>query len=151
MTAFDTEEEVIKEANSTNYGLASAVFTQNLSRAHTVAGKLKAGTIWVNCYNELHPQIPFGGFKESGIGRELGEYALENYTEVSVPLSDLDPSLVYLSSAPTHTNGPLRSKLSTSICRPCAGCPFQSSRAKRDCSMTVKEWRRPKPEDMQIV
>jgi len=82
MTAFDTEEEVIKEANSTNYGLASAVFTQNLSRAHTVAGKLKSGTVWINCYNELHPQIPFGGFKESGIGRELGEYALENYTEV---------------------------------------------------------------------
>lgn len=82
MTAFDTEEDVIKEANSTNYGLASAVFTQNLSRAHTVASKLKSGTVWINCYNELHPQIPFGGFKESGIGRELGEYALENYTEV---------------------------------------------------------------------
>jgi len=81
MTAFDTEAEVVKEANSSNYGLASAVFTQNITRAHQVAGQLKCGTVWVNCYNELHPQIPFGGFKESGIGRELGEYALENYTE----------------------------------------------------------------------
>lgn len=80
MTAFDNEADVIKEANSTNYGLASAVFTQNISRAHQVAGQLKSGTVWINCYNELHPQIPFGGFKESGIGRELGEYALENYT-----------------------------------------------------------------------
>lgn len=84
MTAFDSEEEVIKEANSTNYGLASALFTQNITRAHTVAGKLKSGTVWINCYNELHPQIPFGGFKESGIGRELGEYALENYTGMSL-------------------------------------------------------------------
>jgi aldehyde dehydrogenase (NAD+) len=82
MTAFDTEEEAIEAANDTNYGLASAIFTTDLARAHKVAGKIKAGTIWINCYNELHPQIPFGGFKESGIGRELGEYALENYMEI---------------------------------------------------------------------
>ncbi|KAK4686290.1 aldehyde dehydrogenase (NAD+), partial [Tremellales sp. Uapishka_1] len=82
LTPFDTEEEVIEAANDSMYGLASAVFTQNLSRGHRVAGALKAGTIWVNCYNELHPQIPFGGFKASGIGRELGEYALENYTSI---------------------------------------------------------------------
>jgi aldehyde dehydrogenase (NAD+) len=82
MTSFETEEEVIAAANDTNYGLASGIFTSNLTRAHTVAAQIKAGTIWINCYNELHPQIPFGGFKESGIGRELGEYAIENYTEV---------------------------------------------------------------------
>jgi aldehyde dehydrogenase (NAD+) len=82
MSAFDSEDEVIAAANDTNYGLASGIFTSDLSRAHRVAGHLKAGTVWVNCYNELHPQIPFGGFKESGIGRELGEYALENYMEV---------------------------------------------------------------------
>lgn len=82
MTSFETEEEVLKAANDTNYGLASAIFTQNLTRAHTLASKILAGTVWINCYNELHPQIPFGGFKESGIGRELGEYALENYTEI---------------------------------------------------------------------
>jgi len=82
MSPFETEEEVIEAANDTMYGLSNGIFTQNLSRAHRVAQKLKAGTIWVNCFNELHPQVPFGGFKTSGIGRELGEYALDNYTEV---------------------------------------------------------------------
>ncbi|BEI81128.1 hypothetical protein CcaverHIS002_0202880 [Cutaneotrichosporon cavernicola] len=79
---FDTEEEVIAAANDSIYGLASGVFTQNVQKAHRVANALHAGTVWVNCYNELHSQIPFGGFKASGIGRELGEYALENYSEI---------------------------------------------------------------------
>ncbi|CAD6564091.1 MAG: aldehyde dehydrogenase (NAD(P)(+)) ald5 [Tremellales sp. Tagirdzhanova-0007] len=82
LTAFDTEEEVIESANDSAYGLSSGVFTTNLNRAHRVAAALKAGTIWVNCFNELLPQVPFGGFKQSGIGRECGEYALQNYTEV---------------------------------------------------------------------
>ncbi|OCF30567.1 aldehyde dehydrogenase (NAD+) [Kwoniella heveanensis CBS 569] len=82
VSPFETEEEVIASANDSVYGLASAVFTQNISRATRVSGALKAGTVWVNCYNELHPQIPFGGFKQSGLGRELGEYALESYTEI---------------------------------------------------------------------
>jgi aldehyde dehydrogenase (NAD+) len=82
MTAFDTEEEVVEAANDSIYGLASAVFSQNISRAHRVAQNLKSGTVWVNCYNELHPQVPFGGFKQSGVGRELGEYAIENYTQI---------------------------------------------------------------------
>lgn len=75
---FDTEEEVIEAANDSIYGLASGVFTQNIARANRVGNRLHAGTVWVNCYNELHSQVPFGGFKSSGIGRELGEYALEN-------------------------------------------------------------------------
>jgi aldehyde dehydrogenase (NAD+) len=66
LTPFETEEEVINAANDSVYGLASAVFSQNITRAHRVAGALKAGTIWVNCYNELHPNVPFGGFKQSG-------------------------------------------------------------------------------------
>ena len=66
LTAFDTEEEVIEAANDSAYGLSSAVFTTNINRAHRVAQALKAGTIWVNCFNELHPQVPFGGFKQSG-------------------------------------------------------------------------------------
>jgi aldehyde dehydrogenase (NAD+) len=82
MTKFDSEEEVVAAANDSIYGLASAVFSQNISRAHRVAQALKSGTVWVNCYNELHPQVPFGGFKQSGVGRELGEYAIENYTQI---------------------------------------------------------------------
>ncbi|THH27889.1 hypothetical protein EUX98_g6300 [Antrodiella citrinella] len=79
---FDNDEDVLRQANDTMYGLAAAVFSKNIDRALQVAHKLKAGTAWVNCINQLHPQVPFGGFKQSGIGRELGEYALENYTAV---------------------------------------------------------------------
>ncbi|CAD6446952.1 9c68798b-bb37-48c1-8420-e263ab7674ad [Sclerotinia trifoliorum] len=78
---FSTEEEIIKIGNGSNYGLASAVHTQNLNTALRVSNSLKAGTVWVNCYNMLHHQVPFGGYKESGIGRELGEAALSNYTQ----------------------------------------------------------------------
>lgn len=75
-------EEVIKRANNTDYGLTAAVFTKSLDTALTVASALQSGTVWVNCYNALHAQAPFGGFKMSGNGRELGEYALAEYTEV---------------------------------------------------------------------
>ncbi|OAX35879.1 aldehyde dehydrogenase [Rhizopogon vinicolor AM-OR11-026] len=79
---FKDEDDVIKQANDTVYGLAAAVFTQNLNRAINTAHRLKAGTAWVNCVNSLNANVPFGGFKQSGIGRELGEYALHNYTSV---------------------------------------------------------------------
>ncbi|KAK0200052.1 aldehyde dehydrogenase [Desarmillaria ectypa] len=79
---FDDEEDVIRQANDTMYGLAAAVFSQDINRALETAHKLKAGTAWVNCANQIHFNIPFGGFKQSGIGRELGEYALHNYTNV---------------------------------------------------------------------
>jgi aldehyde dehydrogenase (NAD+) len=78
---FKTEADVVKIANNTTYGLAAAVHTTNLNTAINVSNKLKAGTVWVNCYNLIHHQLPFGGFKESGIGRELGEAALANYTQ----------------------------------------------------------------------
>lgn len=79
---FKDEDEAIKIANATNYGLASAVHTTNLNTAIRVSNELKAGTVWVNNYNLIHYQTPFGGYKESGLGRELGSYALENYTQV---------------------------------------------------------------------
>jgi aldehyde dehydrogenase (NAD+) len=88
---FSTQEEIIRIANNSSYGLASAVHTGNLNTAITVANALKAGTVWVNQYNMIHWQIPFGGYKESGIGRELGEAALANYTQtksVSIRLAD---------------------------------------------------------------
>merc|ERR1712225_10473 len=88
---FETEEEIIKTGNNTSYGLAAAVHTQNLNTAIRVATELRAGTVWVNSYNMLHHQVPFGGYKESGIGRELGEAALANYTQtksVSIRLGD---------------------------------------------------------------
>ncbi|KAJ3560610.1 hypothetical protein NP233_g10724 [Leucocoprinus birnbaumii] len=79
---FTDEADVIKQANDTTYGLAASVFSQDINRALDTAHKLQAGTAWVNCANQLHANIPFGGFKQSGIGRELGEYALANYTSV---------------------------------------------------------------------
>jgi len=74
---FRDEEDVLHQANNTVYGLAAAVFTKDLDRALTMAHKLKSGTVWVNCYNVLNPNVPFGGFKQSGIGRELGQHALD--------------------------------------------------------------------------
>ena len=82
VTKFKDEAELIKIANDSMYGLAAAVFSRDVSRAIETAHKLKAGTVWVNLYNSLDAQVPFGGFKASGIGRELGEYALTNYTNV---------------------------------------------------------------------
>lgn len=82
VTKFKDEKDLIRVANDSIYGLAAAVFSRDISRAIETAHKLKAGTVWVNCYNQLIPQVPFGGYKASGIGRELGEYALTNYTNV---------------------------------------------------------------------
>jgi len=81
ISKFKTEQEVMDFAHDTNYGLAAAVHTKNINTALRVSNNLKAGTVWVNCYNKLHHAVPFGGFKESGIGRELGEAALHNYTQ----------------------------------------------------------------------
>lgn len=79
---YDDLDELINRANSSEYGLAAGVWTQNVSKAHYIASKLRAGTVWVNCYNTFDAASPFGGYKQSGIGREMGSYALENYTEV---------------------------------------------------------------------
>jgi len=91
ISKFKTAEEAVKIGNSTSYGLAAAVHTTNLNTAIEVSNALKAGTVWINCYNLLSHALPFGGYKESGIGRELGEAALENYVQmktVSIRLGD---------------------------------------------------------------
>ncbi|XP_020488724.1 aldehyde dehydrogenase 1A1 [Labrus bergylta] len=79
---FRSVHEVIQRANATHYGLAAGVFTNDIDKALTVSSALQAGMVWVNCYNAMSAQCPFGGFKMSGNGRELGEYALQEYTEV---------------------------------------------------------------------
>ncbi|KAF6744112.1 aldehyde dehydrogenase [Ephemerocybe angulata] len=79
---FKTEEEVIEQANDTIYGLASHIFSENTSRAIRVAHAIESGMVWVNCANTVEVNVPFGGYKQSGNGRELGEYALETYTQV---------------------------------------------------------------------
>jgi aldehyde dehydrogenase (NAD+) len=78
---FTSVEEVVERANNTSYGLAAAVWTKNIDKAHLFAKQVKAGTVWVNCYHVVDTTTPFGGFKMSGQGRENGEAALEHYTE----------------------------------------------------------------------
>ena len=79
---FKTVDEVIERANRTNYGLAASVFTKDLDKAMMLAQAIRAGTVWINCYGVLEAQAPFGGFKESGSGREMGEYGLRQYSEI---------------------------------------------------------------------
>jgi acyl-CoA reductase-like NAD-dependent aldehyde dehydrogenase len=79
---FKDENDAVLQGNDTNYGLAAGVWTRDVSKAHRVARALRAGTVWVNCYNVFDASAPFGGYKESGYGRELGKYALDLYTQV---------------------------------------------------------------------
>ncbi len=82
VASFKTEEEAIKLANDTSYGLGAGVFSQNASRCMRVSGAIQAGTVWVNQYVVVSNAVPFGGFKSSGIGRELGVDAIKEYTQV---------------------------------------------------------------------
>ncbi|XP_015523988.1 aldehyde dehydrogenase 1A1 [Neodiprion lecontei] len=79
---FETLEEVIDRANNTTYGLAAAVLTKDIDKALTFAKAVEAGSVWINCYDAITPQTPFGGYKKSGIGRELGEDGLNEYLEI---------------------------------------------------------------------
>ncbi|MGH7986792.1 MAG: aldehyde dehydrogenase family protein, partial [Candidatus Binataceae bacterium] len=79
---FADENDAVFQGNDTTYGLAAAVWTRDISRAHRVARALKAGTVWINCFGTVDPISPFGGYKQSGFGRELGKYSLELYTQI---------------------------------------------------------------------
>ncbi len=80
--SFDDIDEVIEQANNNPYGLAAAVWTRDVKKAHSVSRRLKAGTVWINTYGLMDASLPFGGYKSSGFGRELGMHAIEHYTEL---------------------------------------------------------------------
>jgi aldehyde dehydrogenase (NAD+)/phenylacetaldehyde dehydrogenase len=87
---FEDETDVVTRANASRYGLAAGVWTQDLRRAHTVAAALEAGTVWINAYNMIDPTAPFGGYKESGFGRDLGADAMRAYTHTKSVWVGLD-------------------------------------------------------------
>jgi aldehyde dehydrogenase (NAD+) len=78
---FRDVDDMVRRANDTNFGLAAAVWTRDVAKAHRFAKQVRAGTVWVNCYDVFDAAAPFGGFKQSGLGRELGEAGLDAYTE----------------------------------------------------------------------
>jgi len=87
---FTDVKDAIRRANNSKYGLAAGICTRDIGTAVKMAGELQAGTIWINCYNNFDMAAPFGGFKSSGIGRELGEYGLANYTETKTVYIPMD-------------------------------------------------------------
>ena len=89
---FDTEDEAIQIANDTEYGLAAAVWTKDITRAHRVTSQLRAGILWVNTYHPTYNEMPWGGYKQSGSGRELGLYGIEGYLEIKQVNINLDES-----------------------------------------------------------
>ena len=87
--SFETEDEAIERANATHFGLSGAVFTRDFNRAHRVADCIQAGSVWINDYNVMPPEVPFGGYKQSGLGRENGLQAIEHYTQVKTIYANL--------------------------------------------------------------
>ena len=86
---FSDLDEIAAQANDTEYGLGAGIWTKDISKAHALAKKLRAGTVWINCYNVFDASLPFGGYKQSGWGREMGHEALEAYTEVKAVTTQL--------------------------------------------------------------
>jgi acyl-CoA reductase-like NAD-dependent aldehyde dehydrogenase len=79
---FKDEHDAVLQGNDTLYGLAAGVWTRDVQKAHRVARAIRAGTVWVNCYNVFDPVAPFGGYKQSGYGRELGRSSIDTYTQI---------------------------------------------------------------------
>jgi phenylacetaldehyde dehydrogenase len=86
---FDSEEDVVDTGNATSFGLAAGVWTRDINKAHRTAHRLRAGTVWINCYSVFDAAMPFGGYKESGWGREMGHNALDNYLETKSVVTQL--------------------------------------------------------------
>jgi phenylacetaldehyde dehydrogenase len=86
---FKSIDEIAASANDTPYGLGAGIWTKDISKAHALAAKIRAGTVWINCYNVFDAALPFGGYKESGWGREMGHEVLEAYTEVKAVCAQL--------------------------------------------------------------
>jgi acyl-CoA reductase-like NAD-dependent aldehyde dehydrogenase len=87
--SFKDEDDLIKQANDTIYGLSAGIWTQDITRAHRFAREIKAGVVWINTYNMFNAASPFGGYKQSGYGREMGRHALDLYTQVKSVWVDL--------------------------------------------------------------
>jgi phenylacetaldehyde dehydrogenase len=86
---FDSVDEVAKAANDTTYGLAASIWTRDVSAMHKLAARINAGTVWGNCHAVIDPALPFGGFKQSGIGREQGREGIQAYTELKTVIIQL--------------------------------------------------------------
>ena len=86
---FQSLDDIAAAANDSDYGLGAGIWTKDISKAHALAKKLRAGTVWINCYNVFDASLPFGGYKQSGWGREMGHEALEAYTEVKAVTAQL--------------------------------------------------------------
>ena len=86
---FSDLDEIAAVANDSEYGLGAGIWTKDISKAHALAKKLRAGTVWINCYNVFDAALPFGGYKQSGWGREMGHEALNAYTEVKAVTTHL--------------------------------------------------------------
>ena len=87
--SFKDEDDLIKQANDTIYGLSAGIWTRDITRAHRFAKEIKAGVVWINTYNMFNAASPFGGYKQSGYGREMGRHALDLYTQVKSVWVDL--------------------------------------------------------------
>jgi phenylacetaldehyde dehydrogenase len=89
LTPFSDIDEAVAIANNTSFGLGAGIWTRDLSKAHQFAARVEAGTVWVNCYNLADPALPFGGYKQSGVGRELGADTVREFTETKTVLVQL--------------------------------------------------------------